>query len=65
MSKPILTCALVALALPAITAATLTGSMRERTQVSGVFSMKVAQQQALPVGSPADPILLLTQRSRT
>ena len=66
MSRSSLAYALVALGLPAITAATLdTGPSRERLQVSGVFTMKVGQQQALPVATPADPVLLLTQSSGT
>jgi hypothetical protein len=66
MSRSSLACALVALGLPAITAATMeTGPARERAQISGVFSMKVGQQQALPVATPADPVLLLTQSSGT
>jgi hypothetical protein len=66
MSRSSLAYALVALGLPAVTAATLgTGPTRERLQVSGVFTMKVGQQQALPVATPADPVLLLTQSSGT
>ncbi len=62
MSRSSLAYALVAFGVPAITAATLgTGPTRERLQISGVFTMKVAQQQALPVASPRDPILLLTE----
>ena len=59
-------CALAALGFPALTAATLgSDSVRELLQVSGVFSMKVGQQQTLPVASPAEPVLLLTQSSGT
>lgn len=66
MSRLMLASALVALGVPAITAATLgTGGLGDRAQISGVFSMKVGQQQALPVASPADPVLLLTQSSGT
>ena len=64
MSKSSLALALLALGLPAITAATLGNeSLGEPLQISGVFSLKVSQQQALPVASPADPVLLLTQAS--
>jgi hypothetical protein len=65
MSRSSFTRALLALGVPAITAATLGSPVRERVQVSGVFTMKVAQEQALPVASPADPVLLLTQSSGT
>lgn len=66
MSRFSQACALAALGLPALTAATLgSHSVRERLQVSGVFSMKVGQQQTLPVASPAEPVLLLTQSSGT
>lgn len=66
MSRFSLVYALVALGLPAITAATFdTGPSRERLQVSGVFTMTVGQQQVLPVATPADPVLLLTQSSGT
>jgi hypothetical protein len=66
MSRSSLVSALVALGLPILTAATLeTGPMSQPAQISGVFSMKVGQQQALPVASPADPVLLLTQSSGT
>jgi hypothetical protein len=66
MSRSSLACALLALGVPAITAATLgNSSMRERLQISGVFSLKVGQQQSLPVATPADPVLLLTQSSGT
>jgi hypothetical protein len=66
MSKTSLACALAALALPAVTAATLeTTPMSQRVQISGVFSMKVTQQQNLPVGNPLAPVLLLTQSSGT
>jgi hypothetical protein len=55
---------LVALGVPAITAATLgTNPTGERLQISGVFTMKVVQQQALQVATPGDPVLLLTQAS--
>ena len=64
MSKSSLALALLALGLPAITAATLGNEpLGEPLQISGVFSLKVSQQQALPVASPADPVLLLTQAS--
>jgi len=66
MSRFRLACALTALGLPALTAATLgSDSVRERLQVSGVFSMKVGQEQTLPVASPAGPVLFLTQSSGT
>ena len=66
MSRSSLAYALVALGLPAITAASLdVGPSRERLQISGVFTMKVGQQQTLPVATPADPVLLLTQSSGT
>ena len=66
MSRLSFACALVALGVPALTAATLgSDAARERLQVSGVFSLKVSQQQALPVASPAEPVLLLTQSSGT
>ena len=64
MSRLILAGALVALGVPAITAATL-DPVPDRTKISGVFSMKVAQQHALPLASPADPVLLLTRSSGT
>jgi hypothetical protein len=64
MSTSSLALALLALGVPVITAATLGNEpVRERLQISGVFSMKVGQQQTLPVASPADPVLLLTQSS--
>jgi hypothetical protein len=66
MSRYSLACAILALGVPALTAATLGNEpVRERLQISGVFSMKVSQQQALPVATPADPVLLLTQSSGT
>ena len=66
MSRFSLAYALVAVGVPAITAATLvTTPAMERSQISGIFSMKVGQQQALSVASPADPVLLLTQSSGT
>jgi hypothetical protein len=65
MSRSILAAAVVAIGVPAVTAATLHPPMMERMQVSGVFTMKVTQQHALPVASPADPVLLLTQSSGT
>jgi hypothetical protein len=66
MSKSSFAYAMVALGLPAITAATLgTDPTRERLQVSGVFTMKVGQQQTLPVATTADPVLFLTQSSGT
>jgi hypothetical protein len=66
MSRFSLACALVALGVPAMTAATLeTAPLRESVRISGVFTMQVGQQQALPVAGPADPILLLTQSSGT
>jgi len=64
MSTSSIAFALVTLGVPALTAATLrTTTGRELSQVSGVFSMKVGQQHALPVASPADPVLVLTQSS--
>ncbi|HEU4474354.1 MAG TPA: hypothetical protein VFR72_05925 [Gemmatimonadales bacterium] len=66
MSRSSIAYALVALGVPAITATTLdTAPLRERTHISGVFSMKVGQQQALPIASQADPVLLLTESSGT
>ena len=66
MSRSSIAYALVALGVPAITATTLdTVPLGDRAQVSGVFSMKVGQQQALSVASPADPVLLLTQSTGT
>lgn len=66
MSRFSLACALTALGLPTLTAATLgSDSVRERLQVSGVFSMKVGQEQTLPVASPAEPVLFLIQSSGT
>ena len=66
MSRSSFARALIALGVPAVTAASLeTMPVTERLQVSGVFTMKVSQQQALPLGSPADPVLLLTQASGT
>jgi hypothetical protein len=64
MSRSSLALALLGLGLPAITAATFGNEpVAERLQISGVFSLKVSQQQALPVASAADPVLLLTQSS--
>ena len=64
MSRSTLALALLTLGVPVVTAATLGNEpVRERLQISGVFSMKVSQQQTLPVASPADPVLLLTQSS--
>jgi hypothetical protein len=66
MSTSSLACAILALGIPSLTAATLeTAPARDRLQISGVFSMKVVQQQSLPVAGPADPVLLLTQASGT
>lgn len=66
MSKPRIAYLVAALGVPALTAATLfTGPHLVRTQVSGVFSMKVGQQHALPVADQAGPILLLTQSAGT
>lgn len=49
-----------------MTAATLeTAPLRESVRISGVFTMQVGQQQALPVAGPTDPILLLTQSAGT
>jgi hypothetical protein len=64
MSRSTLAYALVALGVPAITAATPgTSPTGERLRISGVFTMKVVQQQALQVATPGDPVLLLTQAS--
>jgi hypothetical protein len=64
MSRSSLALALIALGVPAVTAATLGSEpVGERLQISGVFTMTVGQRQALPVASPADPVLLLTQSS--
>lgn len=66
MSRSSLARVLVALGVPAMRAATLeTAPLTDRVQISGVFTMQVGQQQALPVASPADPILLLTRSSGT
>jgi hypothetical protein len=55
-----------ALGTPILTAATLaTDDQPVRTQISGVFSMKVGQQHALPVADQAGPVLLLTQSEGT
>ena len=64
MPRSSLTYALIALGLPVITGAVLDPDLRrERLQVSGVFTMKVAQQQVLQGATPGDPVLLLTQSS--
>ncbi len=66
MSRSSIVFALAILGTPVITAATLdTLPTREGARISGVFSMKVGQQHALPVASPADPVLVLTQSSGT
>jgi hypothetical protein len=66
MSKLHIAYILMALGVPALTAATLASAPQsERTQVSGVFSMKVGQQHALPVADQAGPVLLLTQSAGT
>jgi hypothetical protein len=57
---------LAAIGAPVLTAATLsTAPQSDRIAVSGVFSMKVGQQQALPAGDQAGPVLLLTQSAGT
>ena len=66
MSKLRVAYLVAVLGVPTLTAATLaTGPHLVRTQVSGVFSMKVGQQHALPVADQAGPILLLTQSAGT
>ena len=66
MSKLRIAYIVTALGVPALTAASLaTGPAFVRTQVSGVFSMKVGQQHALPVADQAGPVLLLTQSAGT
>jgi hypothetical protein len=66
MSKPRIAFVLAALGVPALAAATLAAAPDfERTQVAGVFSMKVGQQNALPVADQAGPVLLLTQSAGT
>jgi hypothetical protein len=66
MSKPRIAFVLAVLGVPALTAAMLAPAPdSERTQVAGVFSMKVGQQNALPVADQAGPILLLTQAAGT
>ncbi|HEY7634497.1 MAG TPA: hypothetical protein VH763_03070 [Gemmatimonadales bacterium] len=66
MSKPRIAYILAALGMPALTAAMLTSAPHSvPTQISGVFTMKVAQQHALPVGDQTGPILLLTQSAGT
>jgi hypothetical protein len=66
MSRSSLVYALVALGLPALTGAVLDGApVKERLRISGVFTMKVSQEQALPVATAADPVLLLTHSSGT
>jgi hypothetical protein len=65
MSKSSIVYAL-AIAVPALTAATLaTPTHPSAERISGVFTMKVGQQHALPVADQAGPILLLTQSSGT
>ncbi len=66
MSKPRIAFVLAALGLPALTAATLAPAPdSERIQIAGVFSLKVGQQNVLPVANQAGPILLLTQSAGT
>jgi hypothetical protein len=66
MSKSRIAFVLAALGLPALTAATLGPTPdSERTQIAGVFSLKVGQQNALPVADHAGPVLLLTQSAGT
>ena len=58
--------ALTAIGAPVLTAATLSTAPRsDRIAVAGVLSMKVGQQQALPVGDQAGPVPLLTQSAGT
>jgi hypothetical protein len=66
MSKPRIAYILAALGMPVLTAATLTSPPSSaRTQIAGVFTMKVGQQHALPVADQVGPILLLTQAAGT
>ncbi|HEX2218744.1 MAG TPA: hypothetical protein VHG35_08050 [Gemmatimonadales bacterium] len=66
MSRSSIAYALAAIGVPALTAATLATPLQsDRIQISGVFSMKVGQQHALPVADQVGPVLLLTQSSGT
>jgi len=61
MSNRGIACALVALGLPALSGTTFSSAPESIwTEISGVFTMKVVQQHALPVGD-----LLLTQSAGT
>ena len=53
---------LAALGVPVLTAATLAlPPQPDRIRISGVFSMKVGEQHALPAADPTGPVLLLTK----
>jgi hypothetical protein len=66
MSRSRVVSALAALGVPLLTAATLASPPQwDRIQISGVFSMKVGKQHALPVADQSGPVLLLTQSSGT
>jgi hypothetical protein len=66
MSSSRVVSALAALAVPVLTAATLASPAHwDRIGISGVFSMKVGEQHALPVADQAGPVLLLTRSSGT
>jgi hypothetical protein len=66
MSRSTMLRALFLLGSPALAAGLLASApAAERIPVSGVFSMKYTQQQALPVSDAAGPVLLLNQSSGT
>ena len=66
MSRSTISRALLAGAVPSLFAGVLASAPApERTEISGVFSMKVTQQHALPVADMAGPVLVLTQAAGT
>jgi hypothetical protein len=66
MSNSSIIYALAAIAVPALTAATLaTPPQSAGGRISGAFSMQVGQQHASPVTDGAGPVLLLTESSGT
>jgi hypothetical protein len=66
MSRSMISRALFAVGAPAVLAGLVAyGPAPERIPVSGVFTMKYTQQQALPVSDAAGPVLLLNQSAGT
>jgi hypothetical protein len=66
MSRSRISRALFVLGAPTIVAGLLASAPApEQTPVSGVFSLRYTQQQALPVSDAAGPVLLLNQSTGT